>query len=138
MFNFLRSSEDCNVSYIGLFPDKLKNFLETSDSAYCLTFKQMDMSHIAKFVSRGLYMNIYKSLTYERPWVGVSNKFKSIKWSVISNTSDKEINIVKSTIFDKVSINKQLKLSVADDYKEMWTIIKNSNNDYIIQNIVLM
>ena len=134
MFGFLRRSVDSSVTFCGGFNSLQKDFLECADEAYTMTFKQLDMSHFAKYASRSLYITIYRSLSLERPWASVSNKFKNTTWTLLAEDS-KGFVASKATVFDKVNVTRQLKLSVADDYKEFWFITKNNKGDFIVDNI---
>lgn len=135
MFGFLKRAVDSPVTFIGGFKGAQKDFLESADEAYLLTFKQMDMSHFSKYASRTLYMTIYRSLTVERPWAGVSDKFKKTTWTLLETAEDGSFLASKMTTFDKVNVSRQLKLSVADDYKELWGVVRNSSGSYIVERI---
>lgn len=135
MLGLFKSKIDSPVTFKGGISSAQRKFLESADAAYLLTFKQMDMGHFAKYASRQLYMVIYKSLTLERPWAGVSDKFKKTIWTLIEVTEDNSFLVEKETIFDKVNVSKQLRLSVADDYKEWWGITMNATGGYVIEKI---
>lgn len=138
MFGFLKRAVDSPISFVGGFKTSQKNFLEAADNAYILTFKQLDMSHFAKFASRQLYMTIYRSLTVERPWAGVSNKFKKTTWTLLEVDNNGNFLASKDTVFDKVNVSRQLKLSVADDYSELWGVVKNNTGEYIVERITYL
>lgn len=135
MFGLFKSTIDSPVAFTGGFKSAQKSFLEEADEAYLLTFKQMDMAHFAKYASRQLYMVIYRSLTLERPWACVSNKFKKTTWMLIEAEQDGSFLCQKNTVFDKVNVSKQLRLSVADDYKEMWGVVRSSTGGYEVAKI---
>lgn len=135
MFGLFKKTNDSPVTFSGGFKHAQKEFLEEADAAYLLTFKQMDMTHFAKFASRTLYMTIYRSLTLDRPWAGVSDKFKKTKWTLIETDKEGRFLVQKETEFDKVNVSKQLKLSVADDYKELWGVSKSATGDYVVEKI---
>jgi hypothetical protein len=135
MFGLFKSNSNSSLIFIGNFKSNQKDFLERADEAYLLTFKQMDMSYFAKFASRNLYMMIYRSLTSERSWVGVSNKFKKVTWTMIEQDKEGSFLASKDTIFDKVNVSRQLKLSVADDYRELWGVIKSIDGNYTVERI---
>lgn len=137
MFGLFKKSGS-PVSFKGGFSGSQKDFLESADDAYALTFKQMDMSHFAKYASRPLYISIYRSLAVERPWVGVSNKFKKTTWTLINKDKNGNFEASKDTVFDKVNVSRQLKLSVADDYSELWNVTKNNAGDYIVDKITIL
>lgn len=134
MFGFLKKVVDDPISFDSKFSSKEKDFLEEADEAYLMTFKQMDMKYFAKFASRTLYMNIYRTLSVDRPWAGVSNRFKKTKWSMVDE-SKTGFRCTKSTVFDKVNVTKQLKLSVADDYVELWYISKTDSGKLTVEDI---
>lgn len=134
MFGLFKSNSNASLIFVGKFKSAQKEFLELADEAYLLTFKQLDMKHFAKYSSRQLYMNIYRSLTLERPWACVSDKFKKTTWSLIETEGD-DFLATKETVFDKVNVSKQLKLSVADDYKELWGVSRNTIGEYIVERI---
>lgn len=138
MFGLFKRATESSIDFVGGFKSSQKDFLESADAAYAMTFKQMDMSHFAKFASRPLYMDIYRSLTLERPWAGVSDKFKKTTWTLIETDKDGSFLASKETVFDKVNVSKQLKLSVADDYKELWGVVKNNTGDYVVEKISQM
>jgi hypothetical protein len=135
MFGLFKKTNDSPVVFTGGFKHSQREFLESADAAYLLTFKQMDMAHFAKYASRQLYMTVYRSLTLERPWAGVSDKFKKTTWILIETDSEGSFMTQKETVFDKVNVSKQLRLSVADDYNELWGVSKNATGDYIVQKI---
>lgn len=135
MFGLFKKRIDSPVTFKGGFSSSQKGFLESADAAYLLTFKQMDMRHFAKYASRQLYMIIYRSLTLERPWAGVSDKFKKTTWTLIETNKQKDFLVQKETVFDKVNVSKQLRLSVADDYKELWGVTVNAAGDYVVEKI---
>lgn len=135
MFGLFKQKIESPVVFTGGFKAEQKNFLDCADGAYLLTFKQMDMSHFAKYASRQLYMIIYRSLTLERPWAGVSDKFKKTTWTLIETDAEGNFLASKETIFDKVNVSRQLSLSVADDYRELWGVSKNNTGGYIVEKI---
>ena len=134
LFGFLRKGIGSPISFVGRFTKDQKEFLENADEAYNLTFKTMDMRHFAKYSSRPLYMMVYNSLTLDRPWADVSNKFKKTTWTLLEIDTDGNFLVSKKTVFDKVSVSKQLKLSVADDYQELWGVVVKGPS-YIVERI---
>lgn len=141
MFGFLKSStttSGSSTSFEGGFKSKQREFLEKADYAYLLTFKTMDMAHFARYASRALYMTIYHSITLERPWAGVSDKFKKTTWELIESDENGQFLAHKVTVFDKVNVSRQLKLSVADDYEELWGVVKNVAGEYVVEKIQQM
>ena len=123
MFGFFKNKQP-GTSFTGHFSSDQKEFLLDADEAYCLAFKKMDMSEFAKYVTRDLYMNIYRTLTYDRPWAHISDQFKTVKWIYVGDGPNGSFTVNKQVTFDKVKINKHLKLGVADDYTEIWQIIR--------------
>ena len=134
MFWFF-NKENVNKIYKGNFKEEQKLFLEDADKAYTDTFKKLDMTGFAKYASRSLYMVVYRSLSYERPWASVSDKFKTTTWFMLDSNSDGSFSVKKETVFDKVRVSKDLKLSISNDIVEKWDI-KVKSNKYYIDNIV--
>lgn len=110
------------------------NFLNEADYNYTMTFKTLDMKYFSKYASRELYMSIYYTLSVERPWIGISDKFKHTTWKLLEVDENNNFLVQKTTTFDKVKITKQLKLSVADDYSEYWVIVC-INNKMVVEKI---
>lgn len=130
-----RLISNSSISFKGGFISKQKEFLQEADDAYAMTFRQLDMSHFAAYASRNMYMVVYKTLSYERPWAGISNKFKTTKWTLLEVDEEGCFLALKETVFDRVNVSKHLKLSVADDFKELWGVIVDSSGKYKIERI---
>lgn len=137
MFSFLKKqSGNHPIKRLEEFKSNQFDFLILADCAYLMTFKQMDMAHFAKYASRQLYMKVYTTLSLERPWAGVSDKFKKTKWSLVESCDDSSFKASKEVVFDKVNVSKQLKISVADDYKELWHVFKKPTGDFVVESII--
>ena len=135
MFGLFKRTVQEPVKFVGGFKGVHKDFLKAADEAYLLTFKSKDMRHFAKFATRALYMVVYRTLSMERPWAGISDKFRETTWNLVELNQDGSFIASKSTTFDKVAVSKQLKLSVADDYTELWYVTTSSNGGLIVDKI---
>lgn len=122
------------VTYDGEFGKIEKDFLSTVDENQMLTFQKHDMSYIARFVSRPLYMSLYNTLVYERPEAAISRDFKKTTWTKLFQNQDGSFAVKKSVTFDKVGVSKQLKLSVANDYSETW-YVKREDEKFTLMSI---
>lgn len=121
--------------FSGKFSSGQKDFLVKAEQAYCLTFKKCDMGPVSRLVTRDVYMQIYNSLTVERSWTAISDKFKTVEWSFKSGGPDC-FTVVKTTVFDKVNVSRGLKLAMCDNFTEEWDVFRKKDGSFVVSKIV--
>ena len=111
-------------------PDSLVSFLNDADTEYMQAFSTKSMRKLQDFVSRECAIKVSRVVFGRVNRYFGARKFRSTSWSV-QEKEDGKYRILKDVQFDMVRVGVTLRVGVAGDYKEVWSVDVNGRKPII-------
>lgn len=112
----------------------LTTFLDTVDSEYMKAYTTRSIQILQKYVSRECALKISRVIgAYNSRYFG-TERFRKTTWTILDNICDR-LTIKKSVEFSKVKISGTVKMSVADNYEEIWIVDYSDKNRPFVLDI---
>lgn len=131
LFSGIFGSSEKNTTNNGISKE-LISFLKQVDGLYMESYSLKSTRDIAKFLTPAYRHKLTSVICSINTRYFGDEKYRKTTWSLISEENDC-IKIGKDVKFDNVKVAGKLSIAVASNYKEVWTVIKNSS--YLVDNI---
>ena len=114
-------------------PRRLLRFLEDADEAYMQIFSRRSVGVFCKYACESLCRALSEEVQHPVEREFGSAKYRTRDWEILHDNCDfiRVLKIVKHT---PIAFSKTISTGLADDYSEIWELVK-INGNYTIQSI---
>lgn len=113
---------------VSLFNHKLKRplvaYLNKVDDEYITAFNIKSMRNLSKYLTRECQVKVLQRISCNNNRYFGSSKFRHTEWSRVKSIDPEAIVVKKVVVFDKIGVAGPVSMNVANDYKEIWTMVK--------------
>lgn len=100
---------------------KMVNFLNKVDEEYMLAYNTKTIRGLQEYISRECGISVSQKIHGVGSRYFGAAKFRNTKWQLQSKEGN-SYTILKSVVFDKITVAGAMRMSVANDYQEIWVV----------------